>query len=281
MANRFFMKYPGGKSKALTFNYDDGVEQDARLIEIFNKYGLKGTFNLNSGRFVPEGTVFEEGRIHRVMTKSHAVEVYSQGGHEVACHGVEHSYLDSLPPSAMAMDILNDRLALEEMFGRIVRGHAYAYGVYNEESVACLKTCGIVYARKTGASENFSMPKNWLELVPTCHHKNPRLMELGEKFVNSKERRPLFFMVWGHSYEFEKNDNWQVIEDFARLISGKEDIWYATTGEIYDYVQDFNRLIYSADGRIVYNPTARTLWFESHLTDGEVVTIDPGQTLKF
>ena len=37
-----------GKNKALTFSYDDGVTQDKRLIEIFNKYGLKATFNLNS-----------------------------------------------------------------------------------------------------------------------------------------------------------------------------------------------------------------------------------------
>ena len=37
-----------GKMKALTFSYDDGVTQDKRLIEMFNKYDLKCTFNLNS-----------------------------------------------------------------------------------------------------------------------------------------------------------------------------------------------------------------------------------------
>ncbi len=280
MPNRFFMKYPGGKSKALTFSYDDGVDQDIRLIEIFNRHGLKGTFNLNSGLYTPEGTVYEKGQIIRRMTEAQVTELYSHGGHEVACHGATHGYLDSLPPSAMAGEILNDRIALEKQFGRIIRGHAYAYGVYNEESLACLKTCGIVYSRKVGNSESFSMPQNWLELVPTCHHKNKRLMELGEKFVTSKERRPLFFMVWGHSYEFERDDNWEVMEKFAEFIGGKEDIWYATTGEIYDYVQDFGRLIYSADAKTVYNPTARTLWLESHLTDGEVISIAPGETVR-
>ena len=34
--------------KALTFSYDDGVEQDRRLVELFNKNNLKCTFNLNS-----------------------------------------------------------------------------------------------------------------------------------------------------------------------------------------------------------------------------------------
>ena len=37
----------GGINKAITFSYDDGVTQDVRLIEIFNKYNIKATFNLN------------------------------------------------------------------------------------------------------------------------------------------------------------------------------------------------------------------------------------------
>ena len=42
------MRFPGGKAKALTLSYDDGVRQDKKLIEIFNKNGIKGTFNVNS-----------------------------------------------------------------------------------------------------------------------------------------------------------------------------------------------------------------------------------------
>ena len=50
-----------GKMKALTFSYDDGVLQDRRLIEIFNKYGLKATFNLNSGFFGGKWTLVRDG----------------------------------------------------------------------------------------------------------------------------------------------------------------------------------------------------------------------------
>ena len=38
---QLFMRFPGGVQRALTLSYDDGVEQDARLIEIMKKYGLK------------------------------------------------------------------------------------------------------------------------------------------------------------------------------------------------------------------------------------------------
>ena len=44
-----YMKFKDGKSKALTLSYDDAVVQDIRLIGIMDKYGIKGTFNVNSG----------------------------------------------------------------------------------------------------------------------------------------------------------------------------------------------------------------------------------------
>ena len=37
-----FIQFPKGKKKALTLSYDDGVEQDIRLIEIMKQHGLKG-----------------------------------------------------------------------------------------------------------------------------------------------------------------------------------------------------------------------------------------------
>ena len=61
MAN-LIMRFPGGLPKALTLSYDDGVEQDEKLIEIAEKYGLKGTFNINSGCFPPEDVAYAPGR---------------------------------------------------------------------------------------------------------------------------------------------------------------------------------------------------------------------------
>ena len=87
---QLFLRYPGGKAKALTFSYDDGVDQDIRFIEILDKNGLKGTFNINSGRFAPEGKVYAEGQIHRPMTEKRVFELYKNSGHEVAVHALTH-----------------------------------------------------------------------------------------------------------------------------------------------------------------------------------------------
>ena len=46
--------FPGGKHKVLTMSYDDGRLEDRRLVELFNRYGIRGTFNLNGGLPRPE-----------------------------------------------------------------------------------------------------------------------------------------------------------------------------------------------------------------------------------
>ena len=50
MGKRFdTLLFPGGRNKVFTLSYDDGVTQDRRLVEIFNKYSVKCTFNLGCG----------------------------------------------------------------------------------------------------------------------------------------------------------------------------------------------------------------------------------------
>lgn len=268
------MRYPEGRAKALTFSYDDGVRQDLRLMDILDRYGMKATFNLNSGLYPTESG-------HRRMTAEEITQAYAGRGHEVACHAYTHPFLESLPASAVAYEILKDRETLEAQFGCIVRGMAYPYGTFSDEVVDALKHCGIAYARTTVSTEKFTLPTDWLRLPATCHHKNPRLMELAKTFVEMSYRsRPCgLFYVWGHSYEFDDADNWHVIEEFAEYMSDREDeIWYATNMEIYEYVEDYKRLVISADCSIVKNPTARTLWFRR---GSEICSVAPGETLRF
>ena len=46
---KIYKCFPQGKFKVLTMSYDDGNKADVRLVSIFNKYGIRGTFNLNYG----------------------------------------------------------------------------------------------------------------------------------------------------------------------------------------------------------------------------------------
>ena len=130
-----FLRYPGGLARALTFSYDDGVEQDERLIRLLSERGMKGTFNLNSGLFTPEGTAFAPGAVHRRMTLAHAKEVYTASGHEVAVHCVTHASLPELSQPQMVQEVMKDRETLEGIFGGIVRGMAYPFGTFDDSVV--------------------------------------------------------------------------------------------------------------------------------------------------
>lgn len=282
MARYMYMRFPGGKSRALTLSYDDCVESDIRLMAIMDRYGLKGTFNLNGGLYSREDKVWPEGTIHRRMKKSEATAVFAECGYEVAIHGYEHQSLAEIATVNATTDVLRDRLALEEQFGRVIRGMAYANGSYNDAVVQILRDCGIAYARTTLATRDFKIPTDWLRLPATCHHNEPNLMALAERFITEEKRQPRLFYLWGHSYEFDRDDNWNVIEAFASYMGNREDVWYATNIEIYDYVEAYRALQFSANGDRVYNPTAKTVCFAVRESpDTTLVTVAPGESISF
>ena len=271
-------RFPGFKKKALTLSYDDAVQQDIRLIEIMKKHGIKGTFNINSGLFAPEGTVYPEGLIHRRMTKKEAYDLYLSNGMEVAVHAYYHPRLEVLTPQEVSAEVLNDRIDIEKQTGKITRGMAYPYGSTSRQVVECLNACGILYARTTHSTNNFQIAEDWLRLPATCHHNNPNLMQLAQQFVSyTVTTEPGLFYLWGHSYEFEANDNWNVIEEFCEFMGNREEIWYATNIEIFEYLEAYKQLKTSADGNLVYNPTNVELFFE---IGGENYKILPGEMLK-
>ena len=271
-----FMKLKDGKSKVLTLSYDDGVVQDKRLIEIMNKYGLKGTFNINSGLYAPENA--DTGRTSGRMTLEEAKELYLNSGHEVAVHALTHPFLESLNSEEIIYEVTEDRKNIEKEFGSLARGMAYPFGTYNDKVVDILEKCGIVYSRTVLSTESFSFPENWLTLHPTCHHNNPKLMDLADDFINADIRfnRNKMFYLWGHSYEFDNLDNWNVIEEFAEKVGGKDDVWYATNIEIYDYVKAYEQLQTSYDRKIIHNPTSIDVWV---CDNNQTFVIKAGETV--
>ncbi len=272
-----YMKLKDGKSKVLTLSYDDAVIFDKRLIEIMDKNGIRGTFNINSNLYHPENTPRESGQER--LTLSEAKELYINSGHEVAVHGFNHTVLDLSEETNIIYEISEDRKALERDYGVVVRGMAYPYGSHNQKVFDCISRCGICYSRNVSSTKNFSFPDNWLAWRPTCHHSEPELMNLAKKFAETENRYPIkngMFYLWGHSYEFDRNNNWNVIEEFCQYMGGREDIWYATNIEIFDYVQAYNRLQVSFDGQIVHNPTTTDVWF---MSDYKTYCVKAGETL--
>ena len=226
-----------GKMKALTFSYDDGVTQDIRLIELFNKYGMKGTFNLNSARLGQPGDYIKNGkRILHNQNKPEDIK-YIYEGHEVAAHTLDHPRLTIIESDAeVTRQVEEDRLRLSELVGYEVVGLAYPCGGVNYDSrVSNLvrETTGIKYARSTISSFDFALQDNLYEFSPSVdqHNQFDEMVALGEKFLSLKTDEPAIFYVWAHSYELDIRDDWGRFEEFLQMMSGKDDICYCTNSE--------------------------------------------------
>ena len=251
-----FLRFPGFKDKAMTLSYDDGVIYDKRWVEIMQKYGLKGTFNLNGGVMVDNG---------RRMDENALVETFRDSGMEVAMHGFRHLMVTACPKTDLIGEFYQDKLRLESVFGTVMRGGAYAYGAYNDETVDILRSLGVEYFRTTKSTGSFALPTDWLRLNPTTHH-NGNLPELFRAFVAPRADNrhylmgPRLFYLWGHSYEFNDNDNWNIIEDFGKMVAEHDDIWHVTNGDLRDYVKAYDDLVFSADGKTIRNRSATDVY---------------------
>ncbi len=223
-----------GKMKAVTFSFDDGVQQDKRLMEIFDKYGLKCTFNFNSGRFGVQG--IWQGVDHTKFKREEMVEVYS--GHEIAGHTVSHPNLTLIEDDDKVIwEVEHDRKTLSEVMGYEVIGMAYPNGgVNNDDRVEALirNNTGIKYARTITSSHSFDLQTNLLRFNPTvATTEYDKLFSLGEEFIKLNPETPKLFYIWGHSYSFDVDDSWDKFEEFCKMISGREDIFYGTNREVF------------------------------------------------
>lgn len=255
--------YPEGKKRTLTFSYDDGQVFDRRLVEIFNKNGIKATFHLNAGKIGAEG----------IISKEEIPDLYA--GHEVSCHGLTHPFFNQLCQTDLTNEILEDRKKLEEYCGYIVRGMSYPFGVYSDNIIKTARCLGIEYSRTVENTGMFSMPEDFMKWHPTCHH-NQLNEDLIDQFLDTPEYRKLYILyVWGHSYEFHKKDNWDHIEKMCSLLAEKEDVWYATNIQIKDYLTAMKNIVVSVDKKMIYNPNGIDIWLE---TDGAGKRLQAGET---
>ncbi len=225
------------KMKAVTFSYDDGVVQDIRFIELLNKYGLKCTFNLNSGLLSKKGMLTVNGKrvCHYKLHKEDIKSIYE--GHEVAAHTLTHPNLTECDENEIIRQVEEDRLNLSDIVGYDVVGMAYPCGgVNNDERVAEIikNNTGIKYSRTITENGSFDLQQNLFRFNPTVGHTDfENLMSLGEKFIDLKAETPKIFYVWGHSYELDCDTSfWFKIEEFFKLISNRDDIFYGTNKEV-------------------------------------------------
>ncbi len=268
-----FDRFQNGKRYACTFSYDDGGAQDIRLAELFRKYGMKCTFNLMSKVLSDPNSPINLGNLK---------EVYA--GHEIAAHTFSHPHLEKMAIKEQYDEMIKDREIMEPAWGQIIRGFAYPFGTFSDDTLTAMKTAGLVYGRTTASQINgFALPTDFTRWNPTTHHNESA--EVVRRFVYNVEKAPwragALLYIWGHSYEFDNANmpvKWEEFEETLKTLSALEhDVWFATNGEIYDYVNAMKSVRMSANGKILYNPTDTDVWVSC---GDENIKIGASQTVE-
>ncbi|MFA6288523.1 MAG: polysaccharide deacetylase family protein [Opitutaceae bacterium] len=269
-------RFPAGKRIAVTTSFDDGHTFDRRIVAAFNAWGLKATFNLNSGTLQRTGKPAVESGNRTHLDASEVAELYR--GHEVAIHTVTHPWLDRLDASQIATEVLKDRKALEDLVGYPVRGMAYPFGNYNPQVIEVLRALGIVYSRTCENSANCFPAAEPLAWASTAHQyaANPTVPERFAA-LHGNPRSSGVFYIWGHAYEFHDKDDWAGIERIFKPLSGHADVWYCTNIELFDYEAARQRIQIAANRATAFNPSALTVTLN---VAGRLVDVPPGQLVR-
>lgn len=275
-ANHF--SFPNGKLKALIMSFDDGSEHDRQLLKKLNAANIVGTFHLNSGRLGQKADWLssELGYDIYFVNDSEVSTIYT--GHEISGHTFNHKGLNDQNDSIIAYEVLSNFDLLNKLIRstshKPLRGLAYPFGAYDDYTVKTLKMLNVEYARTTESTFDFELPyKDFLTLDPTCHISDA--VDFANYFIHSTAQKMRLLNIWGHSYEF--HNNWKLADSICSILGNNEQIWYAKTAELVDYIQAIKDLSYSEG--TVFNPSKNiSVWVKDE--DEKYLELPPQKSIK-
>lgn len=262
--------YPGGKQKAFNISYDDGVLQDVRFVELMNKYGLKGTFNLNSGLMETEfAWTHPNGMTVKRLPAGVAAELYQN--HEVASHTLTHPYLSALTEGEVMVEMKKDKENLERLTGKPVLGFAGPFHHWGPMIVECAKRCGFEYARNAGERYCYAPPEEYYYWSAGSYHIMSGFRDFVEGFFHTEEELALCQIV-GHTYDLDAENMWDYMENVLKRVSEDNSILSMTNLELVRYLKAMRSAVITDKG--IRNPSDLPLWFACN---GRPVCVEPGE----
>jgi len=222
-----------------TTSWDDGNSLDIKLLNLMNKYGIKGTF------YIPfKGRHFSL-RVHEIIKIS-----MSQ---EVGAHTLSHIELPGLDDEEILQQVSESKAKLENLTKKKVTAFCYPRGKYDENVAKIVQNAGFEYARTTERFK-FELAKNPMLNGVSCqtimfkadlfkflkiNYFNPiKLKDFSNwydfavnLFEHAKKKNGIFHL-WGHSWEIENLGLWRDLEKFFDYVSKQKDVKFVTNSEL-------------------------------------------------
>ena len=202
--------------KIFLLSFDDGTVYDRRFVELLNRYGIKGTFNLNSGL---EDFVWHYGDKFPIHRQRLAETTAQYRGHEIASHSLHHPWLNTLTPPQLSREVGEDCAALKTLFGLETIGFGVPFTACGEREIRIIRKF-VRYIRLSELSADFSLPADPYHIPIHGLYNDPDIREKLARFAASKLPVSLFVMA-GHSYELEVLGHWDHMEKLLQYIQSQ------------------------------------------------------------
>lgn len=199
--------------KIFLLSFDDGTVWDSRFVELLNQYGMKATFNLNSGL---EDFVWYYEDKFPIRRQRLADTIAQYRGHEIASHSLHHHWLNTLTPPQLSREVGDDCAALKALFVLEDIGFGVPFTACGDREIRLIRKY-VRYIRLSELSDSFAPPADPYHIPIHALYNQPDVRQRIAQFAESDLPVSLFVLA-GHSYEFEMLDQWDYMEDLLRYI---------------------------------------------------------------
>src|SRR6185437_13933944 len=231
------------KKLIVTTSWDDGHKLDIKLAKLLKKYGIKGTFYVS-----PKNHELDKNkRLTNAEIKTLSKDF------EIGAHSMTHPHLTKIATNIAYNEIKESKEYLERIIGKKVLSFCYPYGDFNNKVASLVEQNGFSLARTT-KRYNFGKSKDSFAL-PTSFHTYNHFTDAHKivgfaglniknlfKYINwenlaidlfeEANKNGTVFHLWGHSWEIEKFNAWDKLENVLQHIAQKSNVSYITNGEL-------------------------------------------------
>jgi peptidoglycan/xylan/chitin deacetylase (PgdA/CDA1 family) len=216
----------------IAFSWDDGAEEDLKLMDLSLKYNIPGMF------FIPATNT------ERKVLSRENIKIIDKNGFEIGAHTYSHSYLTFLSLEKANMELTSGKTYYEQILGKELQHFCFPGGKYNDDLVAMANKY-FVTART--ADTGAIIRTNEFLIKPTFHFYNRGKKSLiynsfkNSSVISNMTIRNIFsrgyfnylkniiadlnhyqetyrIIIWGHSWEVEQYSLWNDLEDFFQWL---------------------------------------------------------------
>ena len=219
----------------ITFTWDDGAVEDIKLMNIAIKHNIPSLF------FIPATNS------ERNVMPGQSIKAIAENNFEIGAHTYSHSYLTTLPLKKAHEEILNGKFFLEQLIGKEIPHFCFPGGHYNPDLIDITKE----YFKTARTADTGVLVNEYKFLIrPTfqfydrgkkslIYHSFKSFSELSGLTIKNLFSTGYFnfvkdiiwdlndrhgahrIIIWGHSWEIEENNLWDILEDFFIWLNNK------------------------------------------------------------